>query len=176
MGRSVPSALTSIRATYSSTARWAPSPALSILEFINAIPAQFARNPQPWLSTILPETRLDNGYFRWLLEQYGPLLEEFLEAMRRVEEAAGYGSSSEETPLSSHVLESWNSDLVWFHYAASFSDQVDSVYWEVLHKRHPGGAALVLAPDQEAELSKYLEHTENQKKMDQLAWDKYFDR
>lgn len=143
------------------------------VEFTNAMPAQFARDPPLWLFKMLPEQCLDRGFFPWFLQKYTPLLNEFLEAMRHVEKEAENKISSEATPLSSHMFESWASGRVWFNYAATFSDQVDSLYWELLYKHHSGGALLERTPDVETECEKYLHHTKDQIERYERAWDDY---
>ncbi|KAH7189910.1 hypothetical protein DER44DRAFT_890360 [Fusarium oxysporum] len=100
-------------------------------------PFHFALDLPLWLSPVLPEQCLDRGFFPWFLREYRLLLEEFLAAMKRVEGRLGY--KSKERPLLAHMLESWHTDRVWFNFAATHTDHIDSIYWEKLCKYHPAG-------------------------------------
>ncbi|KAF6821832.1 phosphotransferase enzyme family protein [Colletotrichum musicola] len=140
------------------------------LEFTNAMPAQFARDPPPWLFGVLPATTLDKGFFPWFLPNYKQHLDVFLDAMRRAE--ARMGAGDEETPLSKMMLESFTSHRCWFNYAANNSDYADALYWSVLYKLHPEGSGgpPKLTPQLEEEMERYVEHTHRQLAAFKEAW------
>ncbi|KAH7189780.1 kinase-like domain-containing protein [Fusarium oxysporum] len=142
------------------------------LGFTNAMPFQFALNPPLWLSPVLPEQCLDRGFFPWFLREYRPLLEEFLAAMKRVQGRLEY--KSKERPLSAHMLESWHTDRVWFNFAATHTDHVDSIYWEKLCKYHPAGAEPELPEQEENNMEKYVQHTKGQLAEYEDAWNLYY--
>ncbi|CAK7225302.1 hypothetical protein SCUCBS95973_005818 [Sporothrix curviconia] len=142
------------------------------LEFANAMPAQFACDPPLWLGKILPEQCLDRGYFPWFRQQYEPLLDQFLDAMRSEEEGQPTTLLGQ-MPLSTHMKNSWTSDRVWFDYAATHTDQVDSVYWAVLYKHHAQGVVPDLPEPLAEELESYLQHTAKQLVAYEEAWDKH---
>ncbi|GKT53756.1 phosphotransferase enzyme family protein [Colletotrichum tofieldiae] len=129
------------------------------LEFTNAMPAQFARDPPLWLHRVLPGQCLEEGFFPWFLQTYRPYLDLFLAAMKRVEQR---GQTGDGEMLSTLMLESWASNRCWFNYAAHNADHVDAVYWELLQKLHPGGSAPELSTDMESEMERYLRHNETQ--------------
>ncbi|KAF6817232.1 phosphotransferase enzyme family protein [Colletotrichum plurivorum] len=140
------------------------------LEFTNLMPAQFARDPPPWLFGVLPATTLDKGFFPWFLLNYKRHLDVFLDAMRRAE--ARMGAGDEETPLSEMMLESFTSHHCWFDYAANSSDYADALYWSVLYKLHPEGSGgpPKLTPQLEEEMERYVEHTHKQLAAFEEAW------
>ncbi|KAF4969893.1 hypothetical protein FSARC_2950 [Fusarium sarcochroum] len=140
-------------------------------EFTNSMPSQFARDPPLWLLVILPENCLDKGFFPWFLQQYRPVLDQFLDAMRVVEQQLGYLPG--ETRLSTHMLDSWKTDRVWFNYAMTHTEHVDSIYWDVLHKHHPAGVIPELPDLLQMDMEKYVEHTKNQLDKYENAWTKY---
>ncbi|KAF6784865.1 phosphotransferase enzyme family protein [Colletotrichum sojae] len=140
-------------------------------EFTNAMPAQFARDPPPWLVGVLPATTLDKGFFPWFLLNYKRHLDVFLDAMRRAEARMGAGGE-EETPLSEMMLESFTSHRCWFNYAANNSGYADALYWSVLYKLHPEGSGgpPKLTPQLEEEMERYVEHTRKQLAAFEEAW------
>ncbi|RTE71398.1 hypothetical protein BHE90_014193 [Fusarium euwallaceae] len=138
------------------------------LEFTNAMPAQFSRDPPLWLFKALPEQCLDRGYFLWFLQQYRPLLDQFLDAMKLEEQQMEYQFG--ETPLSTCMLDSWDTDRVWFDYAATHTDHIDAIYWEVLYKHHPGGIAPEMPDHFKADMERYVQHTKVQLLKYEDAW------
>ncbi|KAI8238937.1 phosphotransferase enzyme family protein [Colletotrichum sp. SAR 10_96] len=130
-------------------------------EFTNAMPAQFARDPPLWLSRVLPGACLDRGYFPWFLETYQPYLDQFLAAMRKVEQLGWFEDA--QPALSVAMRESWETKRCWFNYAAHHADQVDAIYWAVLRNSHSGSAnRLGLSTAVESGMEKYVEHTKSQ--------------
>lgn len=88
--------------------------------------------------------------------------------MKRAEKLAENQAGG--TPLSSHMLESWDTDRVWFNYAATHSHQVDAIYWAVLCKHHPGGVAPDLPDLLKDDMENYVQHTQRQLKKYEDAW------
>ncbi|KAM0322263.1 hypothetical protein ACHAQA_009552 [Verticillium albo-atrum] len=129
-------------------------------EFTNAMPAQFAQDPPPWLFSILPAQCLDMGFFPWFQLQYEPRLHEFLEAMKQAEKNIKTKAGQE--PLSSLMRSSWETGSIWFNYAATNSDHVDSLYYEVLRKYHLGAAEPVLPLEEKIKMESYVEHAQAQ--------------
>lgn len=142
-------------------------------EFANAMPAPFLEDPPLWLATVLPGVCLDMGFFPWFRQiKYKPRLDEFLNVMREQEEELGTGSSGQPR-LSGLMQKSWDTDRVWFNFAATHSDHVDAVYWEVLCKHHPNGTVPELPEAQQEEMERYVLHTKDQIVAYKKAWDEY---
>ncbi|KAF9768756.1 hypothetical protein IL306_013904 [Fusarium sp. DS 682] len=144
------------------------------LEFTNAMPFQFALDPPLWLRLVLPEQCLDRGYFSWFLQEYRPLLDEFLAAMRHIEKKQECRPG--ETPLSTHMLHSWDTGRVWFNFAATHSDHVDSIYWGVLCNYHPEDGVLELPDWVKMDMEEYVRHTQRQLDEYEDTWAKYHAR
>lgn len=139
------------------------------IEFTNAMPAAFARDPPLWLLGAMPEHCLERDFFPWFRGEYKPLLDRFVAAMQRVEEREGLSGKGKQ--LSAQMFESWESGRVWFNFAANNIDQVDAIYWAVLHDMHPEGAEnLELPPDTESDIERYVEHTKKQIKVYEEEW------
>lgn len=140
------------------------------VEFTNAMPAQFAQDPPPWLFSILPAQCLDMGYFPWFRKQYSPKLDEFLEAMQQAEKEIE--TDPGQAPLSTLTRRSWETGSIWFNYAATHSDQVDSLYYEVLRKYHAGGVdpTVVLPLEEQEQMEAYVQHTKGQVAAYDDAW------
>jgi hypothetical protein len=138
------------------------------MEFTNTMPAQFAHDPPLWLFKVLPDQCLDRGLFAWFLREYEPILEQFLDAMRR--EESKITTPFGKTPLSSHMKNSWTTHRVWFDYAATHTDHVDSVYWEVLYKHHVGNVAPELPEPLRHDMERYVQHTKDQLVAYGAAW------
>ncbi|TQV95355.1 Protein kinase-like domain [Cordyceps javanica] len=124
------------------------------LEFTNAMPAQFACDPPLSLFKVLPGSALDRGYFAWFLHMYEPVLEQFLDAMRREELKLG-DELCGQTPLSSLMRNSWETKRVWFNFGLTHSDYVDAIFWAVLHDLHPGGIPPELPAEVKVEMERY---------------------
>ncbi|KAI9710765.1 MAG: hypothetical protein M1820_002598 [Bogoriella megaspora] len=87
------------------------------LEFTNALPSQFASESPWWLLLVGPDMFLYRGHtMEEFVAQYEPRLEQFLQAMRRVEKANPLLHG--ERPLSDLMYESWYSKRFWFNFAA----------------------------------------------------------
>lgn len=103
------------------------------LEFTNAMPEQYASESPWWLLLVGPETYLFRG--RTMEEfkaAYEPRLEQFVRAMQRVEEAKGL--TTDETSLSSLMLESWHTNRFWFNFAARKLLDVDVLFDNCLNE------------------------------------------
>ena len=87
------------------------------LEFTNAMPNQYACEPPWWLLLVGPDSYLFRGHaIEEFVEAYEPRLEQFLQAMERVEKARD--GPDGEKPLSCLMRESWTTKRFWFNYAA----------------------------------------------------------
>lgn len=137
-------------------------------EFTNAMPAQFSHDPPLWLLKILPGKCLEEGYFTWFLKEYRLLLIQFLDAMKRAEQQVAHQPG--ETPLSIHMLNSWNANRVWFNYAATHADHIDAIYWEVLNKHHLEGTMPELPDELKVDMENYVQHTKHQLAKYEDAW------
>ncbi|KAM3552483.1 hypothetical protein MY1884_007181 [Beauveria asiatica] len=126
------------------------------LEFTNAMPAQFACDPPLSLFKVLPGPALDAGYFDWFLGEYKPVIEKFLDAMRREELKLGIDPFGQKS-LSRKMRDSWESKRVWFNYGLTHSDYVDALYWAVFHGLHPGGIAPELPAEVKVEMESYVQ-------------------
>ncbi|KJR83418.1 uncharacterized protein SPSK_04639 [Sporothrix schenckii 1099-18] len=140
------------------------------------MPAQFASDPPLWLARYLPSTCLDRGYFAWFLREYEPLLQRFLDAMRRAERERQTTTTttttpSEQTPLSTLMYDSWTTGRVWFDYALNNSDHVDGIYWAVFHRSE---SAPELPSEAKAEMERYVQFTASQLADYEDSWDSYF--
>ncbi len=139
------------------------------LEFTNAMPVQFACDPPLWLFRGLPSTTLDRGYFAWFLHEYEPLLEQFLDAMRREELKLGNNPFGQ-TSLSTMMRDSWATKRVWFNFGLTHSDHVDAIYWAVLHDLHPGGIAPELPAEVKVEMETYAQHAKSKSAEYKDSW------
>ncbi|KAK1964925.1 hypothetical protein LY78DRAFT_638550 [Colletotrichum sublineola] len=139
------------------------------LEFTNAMPAQFARDPPLWLHRVLPGQCLDRDFFPWFLKTYQPYLDLFIVAMKKIEK--GGQAENGQKPLSTMMLESWASKRCWFNYAAHHADHIDAIYWAELHKLHPDGDKPEISTIMESEMKRYVEHTERQITAFEQAWE-----
>ena len=140
-------------------------------EFTNAMPISFACDPPLSLYSSLPAATLDHGFFPWFLHVYEPVLDEFLEVMKK-EEAKLREAKPDQIPLSTLMRNSWTSDRVWFNYALTNSDHIDAVYWAVLHKQNPEGDK-DLPDNLKADMERYVAHTKEQLVLYKNAVDKY---
>ncbi|KND86124.1 Altered inheritance of mitochondria protein 9, mitochondrial [Tolypocladium ophioglossoides CBS 100239] len=143
------------------------------LEFTNAMPTQFSCDPPLSLFKVLPGDALDTGYFAWFLQEYEPILEQFLDAMR-YEEQKRRMDRVELTPLSTLMRDSWTTKRVWFNYGLTHSDHVDAIYWAVLHELYPDGVAPELPPEVKAEMEQYVQRTKSKLVEYDNAWQSYF--
>jgi hypothetical protein len=140
------------------------------VEFTNAMPAAFARDPPLWLLGVGPEQCLEGDCFPWFRREYKPSLDHFVAAMKRVEEREGPSGKGKQ--LSELMLASWESGRVWFNFAANNIDQIDAIYWAVLRSMHPEGAEeLELPPDTETDIESYVEHTKKQIELYEEEWE-----
>ncbi|KAH7414019.1 phosphotransferase enzyme family protein [Phaeosphaeria sp. MPI-PUGE-AT-0046c] len=124
------------------------------LEFTNAMPEQYASEPPWWLLLVGPEAYLFRG--RTIEEfkaAYEPRLEQFVGAMRRVEEAKGL--TIDKTSLSSLMLESWRTSRFWFNFAARKSLDVDVIFDNCLNE--DGRGLESLDEDLQAGLDRFVE-------------------
>ncbi|EFY92604.1 phosphotransferase enzyme family protein [Metarhizium acridum CQMa 102] len=107
------------------------------LEFTNAMPSQFATEPPWWLLLAGPDAYLIRGRsMEDFLLAYEPRLEQFLQAMQRVEKSRGMLHS--ENSLSSLMRESWDTKRFWFNYAARKPFDVDVLFYNCLHEISTG--------------------------------------
>lgn len=127
------------------------------LEFTNAMPAQYAYDVPWWILLENPATIITEEGKEKFLERFEPRKDQFLRAMERVEAKL---PSSDGTPLSARMRESWESGRFWFNFASRNSFDLDDVYWEVLHTEEVGAAVEAEVTDEEKE--KYLEKKRNQ--------------
>ncbi|KAM5350645.1 hypothetical protein ACJ41O_007150 [Fusarium nematophilum] len=111
-------------------------------EFTNAMPAQFAYDPPWWLLLLGPDMWLERHTVEEFLSRYVPRMEQFLQALERVEARSGAGP--QDTRLSPRMRDSWDTGRFWFNYAARKSMDVDAVYWKTLHE---DGAGLEMLDD-----------------------------
>lgn len=111
------------------------------LEFTNAMPAQFAHESPWWLLLVGPEMWLDRGHtMEEFVSLYTPRLEQFLQALERVEEETNripHGAQR----LSSLMRNSWESGEFWFNIAARKSLDVDEIFYTQLDRLNFGGKA-----------------------------------
>ncbi|OAA54954.1 Protein kinase-like domain protein [Niveomyces insectorum RCEF 264] len=149
-------------------------------EYMNAMPAEFACNAPVWLKGVPLTAVLERGFFRWFVKEYEPLMEQFLVAMRCVEDRA-YGAgrkrgeeeeketasaavgrltdTTAETRLSDAMRTSWQTQRFWFDYAVNSIDDVDAIYWAVFHDED---APRELPPELEQAMEQYRTFTEEQ--------------
>lgn len=113
------------------------------LEFTNAMPAQFTYDPPWWLLLSGPEMWLDRCAMEEFVGLYEPRLEQFLQALERVEEESTLMSRQTSEPrLSTRMRSSWKTGRFWFNYAARKSFEVDTIYWAALHDGDAGAELL----------------------------------
>ncbi|KAF1963642.1 phosphotransferase enzyme family protein-like protein [Byssothecium circinans] len=87
------------------------------LEFTNSMPSQFSSDPPWWLVLAGPDSYIIRGRtIEDFVEAYKPRLEQFLQAMERVEKARE--GSDDGKRLSVLMRESWAEKRFWFDYAA----------------------------------------------------------
>ncbi|KAJ9296886.1 hypothetical protein DTO271G3_5085 [Paecilomyces variotii] len=132
-------------------------------EFTNAMPAEFTYDPPWWLLLSGPEIWLDRCSMEEFLALYEPRMEQFLQALERVEkETAALGCRQHGGPaLSTRMRDSWRTGRFWFDYAARKSFDVDGIYWAALHD---GGVGVDLLDNKVgAEMESFTK-----KKMEQL--------
>lgn len=101
------------------------------LEFTNAMPSQYASEPPWWLLLAGPDSYLLRG--RTLGEfhtAYEPRLEQFLQAMRRVEAARGL---QHDAGLSMLMRDAWVRNRFWFNYAARKPFDVEEIFKHFLN-------------------------------------------
>ena len=110
-------------------------------EFTNIMPAQFSYDPPWWLLLLGPDMWLEHHSMDEFKARYVPRLEQFLNALRRVEGRMNTRGSEEEQPLSEKMWEAWKSGRFWFDYGLRKSFDVDAVYWSALHREGDNGEA-----------------------------------
>lgn len=131
-------------------------------EFTNAMPAQFTYDPPWWLLLSGPEVWLDRGSIEEFRSLYEPRMEQFLQALKLVEETSvSEGQQLTGPRLSARMLESWRSGRFWFDYATRKSFELDAIYWATLHDGNTG--VELLDDEARAEMEPFIE-----KKMEQL--------
>ncbi|EEP80243.1 predicted protein [Uncinocarpus reesii 1704] len=108
-------------------------------ESTNVTPAQFAYDPPWWLLLLGPDMWLERYTMAEFLARYEPRMEQFLQALERVEGGPRFGG---EQPLAL-MRESWATGRFWFNYAARTSFDIDAVYWAALSERDPAGTELL---------------------------------
>ncbi|ATY65984.1 kinase-like domain [Cordyceps militaris] len=146
------------------------------LEFTNAMPAQFACDPPLSLFTVLPSTALDTGYFAWFLQEYKPVLDQFLDAMQELEELEELKLKKKpfgQAPLSTMMRNSWKTKRVWFNFGLNHSDHVDAIYWAVLHDLHLGGNTPELPAEVKVEMESYIQQAKSKVAEHNDALDSY---
>lgn len=75
---------------------------------------------------------------------YEPRMEQFLQALERVEREDALRTERPSGPaLSTRMRDSWSTGRFWFDHAARKSFEVDVIYWATLHD----GSADVELPD-----------------------------
>jgi len=129
-------------------------------EFVNTMPAQFAYDPPWWLAMVSPGLMLEQFAMEDFEALYVPRLEQFLQAMEKVEAKQKAGDQREIVSLTTRMRDSWTSKRFWFNYGVRKGWDVDVVYWSALHE--PGDEKL--SENLEEEMSSIVE-----KKMEQLA-------
>ncbi|KAM3502044.1 hypothetical protein MY10362_005126 [Beauveria mimosiformis] len=123
-------------------------------EFTNAMPIQFACDPPLSLFRILPGSALDAGYFAWFLQEYEPILEQFLDAMEREEQKLG---PSEQMALSARMRDSWDTKRVWLNFGLHRLNYTDALYWAIVYQLHPGGITPELPAEVRVEMERYVQ-------------------
>ncbi|KAJ5328690.1 hypothetical protein N7452_009080 [Penicillium brevicompactum] len=124
------------------------------LEYTNAMPAGFTYDPPWWLLLSGPERWLERCEMEEFLSLYEPRMEQFLQALERVEvEKTSFVKQTGEPSLSTRMRESWNSGRFWFDYAARKSFDVDSIYWVALHT--DGAGVKLLSKEARAEMEAF---------------------
>jgi hypothetical protein len=98
------------------------------LEFTNAMPAQFARDPPWWLLLVGPDMWLDRGHtIETFVEAYTPRMEQFVQAMERVEVETGRDRDGKGR-LSGLMRDAWQSGEFWVNFAARKSLDIDEIF------------------------------------------------
>ncbi|KAK1765060.1 hypothetical protein QBC33DRAFT_612748 [Phialemonium atrogriseum] len=104
-------------------------------EFTNVMPAQFTYDPPWWLVLLGPDMWLERYSMADFVSLYKPRMEQFLQALERVEAKRTLAHKRLEEPhLSARMRDSWESGRFWFNYAARKSMDIDAVYWNTLHE------------------------------------------
>jgi hypothetical protein len=114
------------------------------LEFTNAMPSQDASESPWWLLLAGPDSYLLRGRsIEEFLAAYEPRLEQFLEAMGRVERKRGLHHG--EKSLSALMRESWATRRFWFNYASRKPFDLDQFFMSRLNE---GGAGIELLDEE----------------------------
>ncbi|KAL9112421.1 MAG: hypothetical protein Q9227_003263 [Pyrenula ochraceoflavens] len=111
------------------------------LEFTNVLPSQFASESPWWLLLVGPDIYVYRGHtVQEFVAAYEPRLEQFLQAMRRVERARSVikPHDDNEKPLSELMRESWRSKRFWFNYAARKPFDVEVLFNDSLNDSGAG--------------------------------------
>ncbi|KAF3003754.1 hypothetical protein E8E13_009688 [Curvularia kusanoi] len=103
-------------------------------EFTNAMPAQFSYDPPWWLLLLGPDMWLERHSMEEFMSRYVPRMEQFLQAMERIETKKGLGGNQSNQLLSVRMRDSWATGRFWLDYGIRKSFDVDAVYWAALHK------------------------------------------
>ncbi|KAF2006817.1 phosphotransferase enzyme family protein-like protein [Amniculicola lignicola CBS 123094] len=107
------------------------------LEFTNAMPSQYASEPPWWLLLVGPDSYLlRDRTIEEFVEEYEPRLEQFLQAMKRIEEAGELSDGKK--PLSCLMHESWVTKRFWFNYAARKPFDIDVLFDSCLREGSAG--------------------------------------
>lgn len=108
-------------------------------EFTNTMPAQFAYDPPWWLLLLGPDMWLEHRTMEEFSTLYEPRMEQFLQALERVEAKSGSRGKQAGGPrLSTKMRESWRTGRFWFDYGIRKSFDVDAIYWAALHDGSDG--------------------------------------
>lgn len=106
------------------------------LEFTNAMPSQYALEPPWWLLLAGPDSYLIRG--RTLQDfqaNYEPRLNQFLEAMQRVERRRGV---QDDASLSKLMREGWATKRFWFNYATRKPFDEEAIFTKFLNDENRG--------------------------------------
>jgi hypothetical protein len=108
-------------------------------EFTNTIPAQFVYDPPWWLLLLGPDIWLERRTMEEFLARYKPRMEQFLQALERVEAKSGSrGKQPGGLRLSTRMRDLWGTGRFWFDYSIRKSFDIDAVYWAVLYNASTG--------------------------------------
>ncbi|OJD26941.1 hypothetical protein ACJ73_01663 [Blastomyces percursus] len=135
-------------------------------EFTNVTPAQFTCDPPWWLLLLGPDMWLERYTMAEFLARYKPRMEQFLQALEKVEGGSGFGGKQQlgRPRLSALMRDSWATGRFWFDYAARKSFDIDTVYWTALHEQDPAGTELLNDEEVREAMKPFTE-----KKMKQLT-------
>lgn len=81
-------------------------------EFTNTMPAQFAYDPPWWLAMVSPGLMLEQFTMQDFEALYVPRLEQFLQAMAKIEAKQKGGHQQETVSLAARMRDSWTSDVL----------------------------------------------------------------